>query len=342
MPLGQLEPLALPGESYTLAFTPGLLKQVYTRRRTGQPDEALLPADPTQSAQLLGGKGADQGGYIQIDGNWWIPTGRVFFSDKANHTAAQEQAAARAHFYLPRRYQDPFGYDTRVTYDGPANQGKPAYDLLVTETKDALDNIVAAANDYRVLQPRLVTDANGNQTEAAFDALGLVVATAVMGKKGENLGDDLPKGFDCDPILADLQKFIADPQKQAASLLGKATTRILYDLGRFQRAGQPPFAATLARETHLHEPGGTQAKIQIGFTYSDGFGREIQKKIQAEPGVAGAHPSPGAMPKASSCRQRPIPAGSAPAARSSTTRASRSGSTSPSSAPRTSTRPSRT
>ena len=40
---------------------------------------------------------------------------------------------------------------------------------------------------------------------------------------------------------------------------------------------------TLARETHFHDPGGAQAKIQIGFSYSDGFGREIQKKIQAEP-----------------------------------------------------------
>jgi RHS repeat-associated protein len=285
LPLSELEPLALPGESYTLAFTPGLLKQVYTRRRSGQPDEALLPSDSVQLAQLLGGKGADEGGYLQMDGNWWIPSGRVYYSTEPQHTAAQELAQARAHFCLPRRYRDPFGRNTVVDYDGPASMTAPAYDLLVTRTTDALDNIITAANDYRVLQPGLVTDANQNRAAAAFDAVGLVVATAVMGKAGEGLGDDL-SGFAHDPSLAELQKFIADPGNQGASMLGKATTRIVYDLERFERAGQPPFAATLAREAHLHEAGGAQTEIQIGFSYSDGFGREIQKKIQAEPGKA--------------------------------------------------------
>src|SRR5205823_9502836 len=116
-----------------------------------------------------------------------------------------------------------------------------------------------------------------------FDVLGMVVATAVMGKEGENLGD-LLEDFNADPPLTDLQAFIADPQAQAASLLGKATTRTVYDLARYQRADQPPFAATLARETHFFDPGGDQTKIQISFSYSDGFGREIQKKIQAEAG----------------------------------------------------------
>jgi hypothetical protein len=41
----------------------------------------------------------------------------------------------------------------------------------------------------------------------------------------------------------------------------------------------------LARETHATDlESGQQTKIQHSFAYSDGFGREIQKKIQAEPG----------------------------------------------------------
>src|SRR5262249_14502681 len=83
-----------------------------------------------------------------------------------------------------------------------------------------------------------------------------------------------------------LQSFVANPRDEAASLLGKATTRIVYDLDRFRRCGQPPFAASLARETHFFDPGGAQSKILISFSYSDGFGREIQKKIQAEAGAA--------------------------------------------------------
>ncbi len=130
-----------------------------------------------------------------------------------------------------------------------------------------------------------MTDPNGNRVAATFDAMGMVVATAVMGKEGESVGD-LLEDFDANPSLADLQAFVADPTARSASLLGKASTRIVYDLERFQRAGQPPFAATLARETHFHDPGGAQTKIQFGFTYSDGFGREIQKKIRAEAGEA--------------------------------------------------------
>src|SRR5439155_16189498 len=79
------------------------------------------------------------------------------------------------HFFLPRRYRDPFGQDIFVDFD--------ANDLLMTETRDALGNrITVEANDYRVLQPRLVSDPNRNQTEVAFDTLGMVVGTAVMGK----------------------------------------------------------------------------------------------------------------------------------------------------------------
>lgn len=49
----------------------------------------------------------------------------------------------------------------------------------------------------------------------------------------------------------------------------------------------PAYAATLARETHMSDPLPAHGlRIQIGFSYSDGLGREIQKKIQAEPGPA--------------------------------------------------------
>jgi hypothetical protein len=43
-----------------------------------------------------------------------------------------------------------------------------------------------------VLQPAEVTDPNGNRAAVAFDVLGLVAGTAVMGKTSESLGDSLP------------------------------------------------------------------------------------------------------------------------------------------------------
>src|SRR5207248_1808250 len=46
----------------------------------------------------------------------------------------------------------------------------------------------------------------------------------------------------------------------------------------------PACVATLARETHVSVPLPPEGlKIQLSFAYSDGFGREIQKKIQTKP-----------------------------------------------------------
>ena len=299
--LGELHSLALPGESYKLAFTPGLLTQVFHRPHAGQLSEALLPSP----AAVLAGQAGNRGGYLQsqalkadgrfpatdADDHWWIPSGRSYFSTNPADNAATESTLARQHFFLPRRYRDPFGQNAFVDFD--------ANDLLMVETRDALGNRVTVnANDYRVLQPSLVSDANRNQTEVAFDTLGMVVGTAVMGKPLPALveGDSLT-GFVTDLTQAQIDAIFAavDPHTNAPTLLRDATTRIVYDLDRFRRTQQanpndpikwqPAGAATLARETHASAPLPPQGlKIQLSFSYSDGFGREIQKKIQAEPG----------------------------------------------------------
>jgi RHS repeat-associated protein len=292
-PLALLEPrriqrLALPGESYKLAFTPGLLDKVFQRPRQGQEPEALL-SGPTRTS-VLGGTAGDQGGYVDLDGNghWWIPSGRSFYHPGAV-PASIELAEARGHFFLPRRYRDPFKNDAFVDLDD--------YDLLVTETRDALGNrVTVGVNDYRVLQPRLVSDPNRNRTEVAFDTLGMVVGTAVMGKPEPLEGDSLD-GFVADLTRTDIEDFFAHPRKPSPrpkeseatqivyELLQKATTRIVYDMERFMRMGEPAFAASIARETHVSDlKQSIRSKIQISFSYSDGFGREIQNKIQAEPG----------------------------------------------------------
>jgi RHS repeat-associated protein len=289
LPLGELQPLALPGESYKLAFTPGLIFGVY--QRDGVP---LIPT-PTQVLPVDGVNGlwANRGGYVDLDGNghWWLPSGRSFFSDDPTTSPQAELAEARQHFFLPRRFRDPFGQDAFVDFD--------THDLLMIETRDALSNRVTVdTNDYRVLQPRLVSDPNRNQMEVAFDVLGMVVGTAIMGKPlpAPVEGDSLT-GFVTDLTQVQLDAFFgaADPRANAPVLLRDATTRVVYDLDRFRRTQranpndstkwQASCAATLARETHASAPLPPQGlKIQLSVSYSDGFGREIQKKIQAEPG----------------------------------------------------------
>jgi RHS repeat-associated protein len=294
--LKELQPLALPGDSYKLAFTPELLNEIF-----------VTPGKTT--AAELAAIVENEGRYVHFanDSGWWIPSGRVFFSAGANDSPAQEQIEARAHFFLPRRYRDSFhrpdfSTETTVRFD--------QHDLLVLETEDALANRVSAGDrdpqtgavapqiDYRVLQPRLLTDPNDNRSEVAFDALGMVVGTAVMGKPPPAAveGDSMD-GFAADATDAVVLDHLAHPLADPHAILGKATTRLVYDLLAYQRTKdqpnpQPVVAYTLARETHDAElTVGEQTKIQHSFSYSDGFGREIQKKIQAEPekinGLAG-------------------------------------------------------
>ncbi len=243
-----------------------------------------------------------EAGYVHFDGdgNWWSPSGRTFFSPGSNDTAAMERAYARAHFFLPLRFRDPFyradfNTEMRVAYD--------AYDLLVVNTRDALGNqttagerdetgnIVAPGMDYRVLQPRLVMDANRNRSEVTYDALGMMVGTAVMGKPapGAMEGDSLV-GFERDLTDAVIADYFADPLAAPQVLLGDATSRQVYDVFAYYRTRQdarpkPCATATITRETHANAPlpdGGL--KFQQVLSYSDGMGREIQKKARAEPG----------------------------------------------------------
>jgi RHS repeat-associated protein len=276
-----LQSLALPGETYRLAFTPGLLRTVYQRPRAGQATENLLP-NPAAILLADANPASDRGGYVDLDGDgrWWMPSGRVFLHPTETATTANELSEAIGHFFLPRRFRDPFAHSTFVDY---------ANDLLPARTTDALGNTVEALHDYRVLQARQLTDLNGNRSFAAFDAFGLAVAAAVCGKSSETLGDSLDDfgDFDADPALAQLQRFVALPSDLKASLLKRASSRFVYDLDRFQRCGEPPFAAALVRETHVSDPLPPQGlQIQVSFAYSDGFGREFQSKIQAEPGDA--------------------------------------------------------
>ncbi len=260
LPLGTAESHALPGESYQLALTPGLVTRIFGSRVTG--------------ATLA------EAGYLQFPGgsDWWIPSGRIFFSP-APATPADELAQARAHFYKARRSVDPFGAVSRADYDD--------YDLLTERSADAVGNVTTATNDYRVLQPFRSTDPNGNSSEVAFDCLGMVAGTAVYGKAGE--GDSLA-GFDPDLPEPTVLAVRANPLADPAAILGDATSRVIADYLAYYRTRhlaepEPAMVYTLTRSTHVSDlaPGELPLFHHL-FAYSDGFVREAQKKALAEPG----------------------------------------------------------
>jgi RHS repeat-associated protein len=214
---GKIDALAIPYESYGLAFTPALLTGIYAGRVTG--------------------KVLTDGGYVDLEGTGdaWVPSGR--------------QEPDPKQFYLPVSFVDPFGHTTSVTYDPHA--------LLATDVSTLLGNTVHVDNDYRTLSPAVVTDVNGNRTAAAFDELGMVIATAVMGKAPGAPG-----------YVADEGDTLADP-----------STTLEY--GFYDAAtGRPSYAHLSAREVH----GPANTRWQESYTYSDGSGHEVMKKARAAPG----------------------------------------------------------
>jgi RHS repeat-associated protein len=261
LPPGIVDSMVLPGETYKKALTPGLLSVFQGK------------ASPAELTVLLTGP---DGRYRDLDGDGelWVISGQVFYSPDAQDSAQQELAFAQAHFFLPHRFQEPFGANSIAAYD--ANQ------LLLVSVIDAIGNQVLSEHDYRVLQPKMITDPNGNRSEARFDALGMLAGTAIQGKASGPLEGDLFDDFVADLTSTQIKDFFdsANPRPLAVTHLGSATTRIVYDLERV-----PVCAAAIARETHVSDlAAGQVSEVQLHFAYSDGFGREAQTKVQAEPG----------------------------------------------------------
>jgi RHS repeat-associated protein len=151
---------------------------------------------------------------------------------------------------LPVTTRDPLGNDSAIAYDRP-------YHLLPVQATDAVGLTTSAEHDYRVLQPRMVTDANGNRGAVNFSPLGFVTSTAVMGKEGELAGDtvDVPG------------------------------SRMEYDFFAFVNRQQPVSVRSIVREHHVTEidvPLPERDETITSVQYSDGFGRLLQTRTQAE------------------------------------------------------------
>ncbi|MDR6413494.1 RHS repeat-associated protein [Pseudarthrobacter sulfonivorans] len=277
-PFGQAGPLGIVHQSFTLAMPQTLVNQVYGNR---------IAASDLRAA-----------GYVWAGSAWWLPSGTVRYTPPNTSAPAAVADFARKHFFLPRRFVDPFAaaagleHGVSVEYD--------LHDLLVVETVDALSNRITAGEravsderlsrrlDYRTLAASLITDPNRNRTAVVRDALGRVSATAVMGKPEDDT-QDRAVAVDTDPNESVLAAFWADPQGQAAALLGSATTRFVYDTDAYMRTRtqsdpQPCWIAALARERHV-EIAGAPSPVQLSISFHGSTGQEIQNKMPAEPEV---------------------------------------------------------
>ena len=260
LPLHQLESLALPFESYQLAYTPELVNDIFGTK--------------VDAALLMEGKFTNSEG----DNNWWIRSGSIQFK-----TLAENQTEAQNRFYNPLSYTDPYGAISKVKY-------YKDYFLFIEETEDALGNRSSVALfNFRTLSPQRMKDINSNFSEAISDELGFVKAVAVLGKGDE--ADELTGLSEITDAAesALISSFFNAPDSVQLTSIGKnllihASTRFVYNFESYLTSGEPAVIAAITREQHFQKL--ADSPVQIAFEYSNGIGEVVMKKAQAEPGIA--------------------------------------------------------
>jgi RHS repeat-associated protein len=156
--------------------------------------------------------------------------------------------------------QDPRGNRTDITPD--------LYWLLPESVTDAAGLKTQATYNYRVLQPSSVTDPNVNVTEFTFSPIGLLLETWVKGQPAKIEGDRTRPSV-----------------KLAYDFLAHKNTESLPPDRRV-----PIFVHTTRRihhDTDTTVPLPQRDEVIESREYSDGFGRLIQTRAQAEEWIFG-------------------------------------------------------
>ncbi|KAK3937414.1 virulence plasmid 65kDa B protein-domain-containing protein [Diplogelasinospora grovesii] len=262
---GVMESMAISGEQYTLAITQDVFQTAFQASQT----DALL-----SSTAMLGDKTGSGGGYVELEpDSWWIPAGQQRFTQDKGASSHDELKTARASFFQPTTFIDPFGQWQHATYDN--------YFMFPVTVVDALGNTRRSVMDYRTLQPSLVTDENGNQSAFAFDELGQVVGVAIMEKPGAPSRDTLD-GFR--PFLdpATLRELASNPLGLAQTLLVGCSTFSFSDLPSFsdENGWSPAFNITVARDTSVAKLQGaiSLGNLRVTLAYFDGRGQPLQAR----------------------------------------------------------------
>ena len=260
LPLGQIGQFGALVRSESLVLTEDLLHEAYKSGASvldppEEPPYLSLSGPPPWTAEYpdefrrlvppLGGYVSHPGGPDPIDARgYFAQTDRRRYDFQALSGTGRGLVTAR---------RDPLGRDTEIAYD--------KFDFLPIKVAAPAKLITQAEHDYRVLQPRQVTDPNGNQSLFTFTPLGLLSETFVRGKPGE--GDQTrPSVTMTYDFMAFLETKQADPNNPKPIYV-HASRRVHHD----SETDVPPSERDETIESR---------------EYSDGFGRLLQTRAQAE------------------------------------------------------------
>lgn len=268
--LGKFEAFAVVDQQFQLAMYKSMYLDVYNKK-----DNALVGFTFEDFV-------SKQCGYVDLDADnrAWVPSNQLTYGSNWS-IVAKRLREARSTFFVPSGSRDAFQNTATLIMDN--------YGLLPIQTLDPVGNITKASNDYRVMQPVSVTDANRNRTQVTYDALGQRQTLARMGKVEEAIGDsikEIPLTLPDDQLFT----FLTKPSfEDATRLIGKAGSRSLYCRKPFIHGASglhvPTFRIDLTRTEHV---GGTDdivknnGDIILDVTHMDGRGRDIQHASLAD------------------------------------------------------------
>lgn len=263
LPLGQVGQFGAVVRTETLVLTEAILQDAFRSGDTVLPTPEqppyLMPRGPpvftaeypAEFQKLL----PTLAGYIFHAGGPGATDLRGYFVNTSRRKYDFHNAAGQRRGLVVTE-RDPLDHDTAITFDFP-------FHIFPAEVIDPVGLKTSAIYDHRVSQPREVTDPNGNKALFTFSPLGLLQTSSVQGKAGE--GDQtrpsvkLEYGF-----LA----FFKSPPHQRQPIFVRSIRQVHHDT-----------------ETDVPLPQRDESITSVEF--SDGFGRLLQTRAQAEDVVFG-------------------------------------------------------
>lgn len=241
--------------SETLILTENIVDEAYG----GIP--LLLEENPTWTSDYpveFRNMYPEQGGYLYRTANNNYPiTGWYAPSEKMKYDF---QDGVQNPVGLVLESEDPFDNLSSIEYDD--------FQLFPIKATDALGLETTAEYDYRVMQANKVTNPNENISVFDFSPLGLLRATALIGKGTQGDYKSSSGGF---------------YDRYAPSV------EMEYDFFAFMNEGNPVWVKTTQREQHYQDEENSPTIVKV--EYSDGFGRLLQTRSQAEDVIFGGSAS---------------------------------------------------
>ncbi len=235
----------------SLVLTDEILKEAYGTERPPYLSASGAVAWSDEYPQAFRNALPPQAGYIYKDGKGGSPGEAGWWAVTERRRYDFHSGAGRGLMVAAR---DPLGHETTVRYD--------AYQLLPTEVTDPANNLTKAEYNYRLFLPGRVIDPNGNLTGFEFSPSGLLSKTWVRGKTPGEGDRQLPGAV------------------------------MEYDFLEFEKSQrqEPIFVRAIRRVHHDAEsdvPPAERDQTIITVEYSDGFGRLVQTRTQAEDVIFG-------------------------------------------------------